>query len=80
MIDNEMVGPERTITSVHLKTCDLCGAVVPQLSVVRVAGLPGVSEPVEVIQACDECRLRIEQDDVPFDAEVAAGLQAADEM
>ena len=79
MVDDEAVGPQRTVTAAPLAACDLCGQVAPRLSVLRVAGLPGVSEPVEVIHVCDECRLRVEQDEVPFDEEIAAGLQVADE-
>jgi hypothetical protein len=79
MVDDETIGPERTVTTAYLGTCDLCGQVAPRLTLVRLAGLPGVSEPVEVIHVCEECRLRIEQDEVPFDEEIAAGLQAAEE-
>jgi len=32
-----------------------------------------------VLHACGDCRVRIEQEEIPLDEEIAAGLQAAEE-
>jgi hypothetical protein len=45
----------------------------------RVAGVSGRSEPVEALHVCEACRARIAAEDVSFEAEIAAGLQAADD-
>lgn len=79
MVDEEVVGLEREFTGEKIASCDLCGRPVPQPSLIRLAGLTSLSEPVEVLHACEDCRARIEQEEVPFDEEIAAGLQAAEE-
>ena len=77
MVDAEVIGQEREITGEDLVLCDFCGQPVPGSSLIRVAGVPEMSEPVEALNACEDCRLRIEQEELSFDEEIAAGLQAA---
>ncbi len=79
MVDEDVAGLRHEVTGDHLGFCDLCGRPVPRASLVRHAGVPHVAEPVEALQVCPECLARIAADDVPFDEEIAAGLQEADE-
>jgi hypothetical protein len=79
VIDEETIGPARDVMGEPLEPCDLCGQVAPRLYVIRLSGFSAIAEPVEMISVCESCRLRVEQDDVPFDEEIGAGLQAADE-
>ena len=79
MIDEDVVGLAREVTGESLVVCDLCGQPVAASSLLPLAGRAGGAEPVEAIRACPECRRRIEQDEISFDDEIAAGLQAADD-
>jgi hypothetical protein len=38
-----------------------------------------MAEPIETVKVCDACRVRIAEEEIPFDAEIAADLQAAEE-
>jgi hypothetical protein len=79
MVDEDVVGLARAIPGAGLAVCDLCGQPVPRASLIRIAGSPELSEPVEALHACEECRIRIEQVEVSYDEEIAAGLQVAEE-
>lgn len=79
MVDEDVAGLRRALTGEPMALCDLCGRAVPPSSLVKHSGLASVAEPVEIIHVCAECRARIALDDVPFDEEIAAGLQEADE-
>jgi hypothetical protein len=79
LVDEEIAGHHHEVTGERLAICDLCGRPVPRAALVRHAGVPGVAEPVEVLHICPECQARLEIDDVPFDQEIAAGLQEADD-
>jgi hypothetical protein len=78
-MDEDAVGLERALTGEAIVVCEFCGQPVSGSSVGRVEGVRGVAEPVECLHVCQDCRDRIEQDEVPFDEEIAAGLQTADE-
>jgi hypothetical protein len=78
-MDEDLGGFERTSTGDELAVCDVCGAMVFHVELVRLAGQRGMAEPIETVQVCDACRVRIADAEIPFDAEIAAGLQAAEE-
>jgi hypothetical protein len=78
MVDQDVVGIEHVIAGEAVDFCELCGRAMTHASLVRLGGRAHLAEPVEVLRVCAECRAQIEQDEVPFDAEIAAGLQAAD--
>jgi ribosome-binding protein aMBF1 (putative translation factor) len=78
-VDEDSVGLARALTGEDRVICDFCGQPVQASAVVRIEGAPAVSEPVEVLHVCDDCRLRIEQEEIPFEEEIAAGLQTAEE-
>jgi hypothetical protein len=79
MVDDEVVGQVREVTGQTVVSCDFCGQPVPRTSLLRVAGVSALSEPVEALHVCDACRARIKEGEIPFDEEIAAGLQAAEE-
>jgi hypothetical protein len=78
-VDEDAVGLERALSGEELVVCDFCGRLVPWTAVIRVEGAPALSEPVEVLHVCNDCRLRIEEEEMPFEEEIAAGLQAVEE-
>jgi hypothetical protein len=78
MVDEDVIGEKRDLTGENPAICDFCGQLVPRSSLFLRAGVPGVSEPVEVLRICTDCRTRVEQEEIPFDEEIAAGLQAAE--
>ena len=78
-MDEDIVGLERSVTSDDLTVCDVCGATVSHVASVRLVGQRGPSEPIETVQACDACRARMATEEIPFDAEIAASLQAAED-
>ena len=73
-MDEDIVGLQRAVTGKDLAVCDLCGAPETGLSVVRK-----VAEAGEYVHVCRECRDRMERDELPIDAEIAAGLPVGDE-
>jgi hypothetical protein len=75
VVDEEVVGQRSEVTKENLVACDLCGQYVERSSLIRHAGFADVSEPVEVLHVCEDCHTRIEQEEIPFDEEIAAGLQ-----
>jgi hypothetical protein len=75
----DVIGPERELTGEKLAPCDICRLPVPQASLVRFAGRPGVAEPVEVLHLCSDCHARVDQGDVSFEEQIAAGLQEPDD-
>ena len=78
-MDEDVIGLEREISGEEIVVCDFCGQAVPRSSVVRAGGVSGLAEPVEALHACADCRIRIEQEEMPFDEEIAAGLRSAQE-
>jgi hypothetical protein len=78
MVDEDVVGIEHVIAGKHVEFCELCGRAVANSSLVRLGGQAHMAEPVDVLRVCAECRTQIRQGEVPFDAEIAAGLQVAD--
>jgi hypothetical protein len=77
-MDEDMGGTERAAAGDAKAICDVCGATTPHVAFVRLVGQRGMSEPIEAVYACEACRARIAEEEIPFDAEIAAGLQAAD--
>lgn len=78
-MDEDLIGLEREMTGEQLVTCDFCGQLVPRSSLIRIEGRAGMAEQVEALHACGECRRRIAQGELPFEEEIAAGLQEADD-
>jgi hypothetical protein len=79
MVDEELVRQRHDVSGSGSADCELCGQPAAERRLIRLAGRPGASEPVEELRVCDACYLRVEADDVPFDEEVGAGLRAVDE-
>ncbi len=79
VVDEDVIGPYRELTGAKLIICDLCRQPVAQAVLIRREGLPGLSEPVDILHVCEDCRARMEQEEVPFDEEISAGLQAAED-
>jgi hypothetical protein len=79
MSEREPTSKEYELAAQQIATCDLCGNTVmgPRLQV--LAGKPDTGEPVESVYVCEDCWLRIKREEVPFEAEIEAGLQPADE-
>lgn len=77
--DEEIVGLERELSGEKSAVCDFCGRAVPQAALVRVGGQATVSEPVEVVHACDECRVRIDRDEILVDEVIADRLQVPED-
>jgi hypothetical protein len=67
------------VTGDAIGTCDFCGQPIAIETIEHVTVDPGRGERVETVRACPACGQAITRDDVPFDAEIAAGLQAPDE-
>jgi hypothetical protein len=42
---------------------------------VALGGKPAMAEPVETLRLCASCLAALQQDEVPFEEEVGAGLQ-----
>jgi len=78
-MEDDILGLERELASEEISVCDICGQPLPRSSFMRVAGDRAVAEPVEYLHVCKNCRDHIVEEEVPFEAEIAAGLQAADE-
>ena len=75
MVDEERILQKQEITGEEVATCDLCGRPVHVSALVKISGVPTIAEPIEELHVCEECWCRIEQEEVPFDAEIAARLQ-----
>lgn len=75
MVDEERILQEQEITGEEVATCDLCGRPVQRSELVKLAGVPAIAEPIEDLHVCKECWRRIEEEEVPFEEEIAARLQ-----
>lgn len=73
-MDEDVVGLQRALMGEDLAVCDLCGVPETRLSVVR-----NVAEAGGDLHVCQDCRDRMERDDLPINAEIAAVLHVADE-
>ena len=79
MTDNERVFQEHEVIGEEVASCDVCGRPVPRALLVPIAGRAALAEPVEELYVCEECRIAIEQDELPFEEEIGAGLQDVEE-
>jgi hypothetical protein len=77
-VDDDIVGLRRELASGDSATCDLCGRPVALDDLSDLAVDRGMGEPVETIRVCSSCRRTAGADDVPYDAEIAAGLRDAE--
>jgi ribosome-binding protein aMBF1 (putative translation factor) len=66
-MEEDVVGLRRVVGAGDLVECELCGRSVPEASVERVAGARNVAEPVEYLQVCEDCRVRLERGEVDLD-------------
>ena len=73
-MDEDIVGLQRAVTGKDLAVCDLCGAPDTGLSVVRNVAEAGIA-----CMSAGVSRAEMERDELPIDAEIAAGLPVRDE-
>jgi hypothetical protein len=78
-VDEELIGLRRELADKNAAVCDLCGRPLPRAELNDLAVDRGMGEPVEAVQVCPACGRAASQDDVPFDAEIAAGLRDRDD-
>jgi hypothetical protein len=78
-VDDEAVGLRHEVTGSDAVTCDLCGRPVALDDLSDLAVDRGMGEPVEAVRACPSCHRAAGADDLPYDAEIAAGLRDADD-
>jgi hypothetical protein len=77
-MDEELVGLRHDLAGRDAAVCDLCGRPIDRDGLSSLAVDRGMGEPVEAIHVCPSCNRAAETDEVPYDAEIAAGLREAD--
>jgi hypothetical protein len=80
MVDDELLRQRQEVAGSATTTCDLCGIAFDGAAAVAVAGRGADGEPVEPIRVCDDCQRLMARDEVPFEAEIDAGLRPADDF
>jgi hypothetical protein len=78
-MDDEVIGLRHEVADAEAAVCELCGRPIARDGLRSLAVDRGMGEPVEAIRVCPACQRVAEADEVPYDAEVAAGLREADE-
>jgi nucleotide-binding universal stress UspA family protein len=79
MTDDEQAFQEHEVIGEEVASCDVCGRPVPRALLVPIAGKAALAEPVEELHVCETCRMAIEQEELPFEEEIGAGLQDVEE-
>jgi hypothetical protein len=77
-MDDESVGQRRELAGNTAVLCDLCGRPTTRGGLSDVAVDRGAGEPVEAIRICPACGRALEAEELPYDAEITAGLRDAD--
>ena len=77
-MDDESIGLQHEATGSAAITCDLCGRPVAIDDARDLAVDRGMGEPIETIRVCPSCHRTAGADELPYDAEIAAGLRDAD--
>lgn len=77
-MDEEVVGLRHEATETDTAVCELCGRPIPREGLSSVAVERGMRGPVEAIRVCPSCNRTAEADELPYDAEIAAGLRDAE--
>lgn len=78
-MEDDIIGTESTIRSNHTVNCDLCGRPIKVEAAKRAEVDRGGGGPAESVTICRKCYEAIESGDLPFEAEVNAGLKDSDE-
>jgi hypothetical protein len=78
-MDDETVGMRHELAGDSPALCDLCGRPIAAGDLADLAVDHGMGEPVEQIRACRACNRTAEAADLPYDAEIGAGLRDADD-
>jgi hypothetical protein len=77
-MDEEVIGQRHELAGNDAAVCDLCGRPIPRANLSPLPVDRGMGEPVEAVQVCPSCGRAANADDVPYDAEIAAGLRESD--
>ncbi|HKG25266.1 MAG TPA: hypothetical protein VKB09_06420 [Thermomicrobiales bacterium] len=77
-MDDETVGLRHELADGDAAICDLCGRPIARNGLTDLAVDRGMGEPVEAIRVCPSCGRSAEADELPYDAEIAAGLRESD--
>lgn len=78
-MEEDVLGLKRVVVGQGAEVCELCGTSGAGISVERIEGARGVAEPVEVMRLCRDCRDRLATGEIQLDAELAPGLESADD-
>lgn len=77
-MDDESIGLQHEVTPHEPSVCELCGRPFARNELRAVSVARGIGEPVETMRICPACARADEEDEVPYDAEIGAGLREAD--
>ncbi|HEY7037093.1 MAG TPA: hypothetical protein VH482_37580 [Thermomicrobiales bacterium] len=77
-MDDESVGLRHEMASTDVTICELCGRPIARDGLSDLSIDRGMGEPVETIRVCPSCGRTAEADDLPYDAEILAGLRDTD--
>lgn len=78
-MSDDFLAQRAEVTGETVPVCDLCGFPIRPVSAQRVTVDPGLGERVETVRVCPQCGRVLTGDEIPFEAEVDAGLREADE-
>jgi hypothetical protein len=78
-VDDESVGLKHEVDGTKAANCELCGRPVARDGLSDLTVDRGIGEPVETIRVCPSCGRTAVVDDLPYDAEIRAGLRNADD-
>ncbi len=78
-MDDESVGLRLELAGSDTALCELCGRPIARNGLSDLPVDRGMGEPVEAIRICPSCNRTAEADELPYDAEIVAGLRDADE-
>jgi hypothetical protein len=78
-MDDEAVGLRHELAGSDAAVCELCGRPVARNGLSDLPVNRGMGEPVEAIRICPSCNRTVEADELPYVAEIVAGLREADE-
>ena len=78
-MDDESVGLRHEVAGLGAAVCELCGRPIDRNGLSDLPIDRGMGEPVEAIRICPSCSRTVEADELPYDAEIVAGLRDADE-
>jgi hypothetical protein len=77
-MDDEAVGLRHELAASDAAVCELCGRPIARTGLSDLPVDRGMGEPVEAIRVCPSCNRMAEAEELPYDAEIVAGLRDAD--